>query len=100
MYIVELNTHIGNVFLITVLSEERKTKMQRNISKQSLHARFCLLVLSITLFLAACGNGSGYPSTPSGTPQATPTKGGYSFIYHGREHTTRQQYHLHLGPGR
>jgi len=81
-----------------VLFEGRKTKMQRK--KQGLHARFCLLVFSITLFLAACGNGSGSPSTPSGTPQATPTKSGYSFIYYGREHTTRQQYHLHLSPGK
>ena len=51
--------------------------MPRNTSKHLLAAKFCLLVLGALLFLAACGNG-GYNSP--GSPQATPTKGGYSII--------------------
>jgi|GEM_PF-2961242 hypothetical protein len=74
--------------------------MQRNTSKQGLRTMFCLLVLTLTLFLAACGGGSGSPSSPSSTPQATPTKSGYSVIYHRSGQTIQQQYHLHIGPGR
>jgi len=56
--------------------------MQRKTSKHMLAAKFCLLVLGALLFLAGCGNGYNNPgSSPSGTPQATPTKGGYSIIY-------------------
>jgi len=55
--------------------------MQRNTSKHTLAAKFCLLVLAALLFLAGCGNGYNSPgSQPNGTPQATPTKGGYSII--------------------
>jgi hypothetical protein len=50
--------------------------MQRIISKHTLAAKFCLLLLGASLFLAACGNGYNSP----GSPQATPTKGGYSII--------------------
>ena len=50
--------------------------MQRNTSKHTLAAKFCLLVLGALLFLAGCGNGYNSPSSP----QATPTKGGYSII--------------------
>ncbi len=54
--------------------------MQRNTSKLTLAAKFCLLILGALLFLAACGNGYNSPgSPPYGTPQATPTK--YSIIY-------------------
>ncbi len=74
--------------------------MQRNTSKQKLYTKFCLLVVGTTLFLAACGNGSGSPASPSSTPQATPTKSGYSIIYRGSGQTIWQQHHLHLGPGR
>jgi hypothetical protein len=55
--------------------------MQRSISKHMLAATFCLLMLCALLFLAGCGNGYNSPgSPPYGTPQATPTKGGYSLI--------------------
>ena len=54
--------------------------MQRNTSKLTLAAKFCLLILGALLFLAACDNGYNSPgSPPNGTPQATPTK--YSIIY-------------------
>jgi hypothetical protein len=56
--------------------------MQRSISKHALAATFCLLMLGVMLFLAGCGNGYNSPgSPPYGTPQATPTKGGYNIIY-------------------
>ncbi|GAC1350876.1 MAG: hypothetical protein NVSMB27_37640 [Ktedonobacteraceae bacterium] len=74
--------------------------MQKNTSKQSLQARICLLVLSLTLFLAACDSGYGSPSSPGGTPQATPTKGGYSMTYRGNGHVILQQYHQHLRQGK
>ena len=56
--------------------------MQRNAFKPTLAAKFCLLVLVALLFLTACGNGYNSPGSPpnNGTPQATPTKGGYSLI--------------------
>jgi hypothetical protein len=72
--------------------------MQKYTSKQSLQARFCLLVLSLTLLLGACGNSNGSPSSPGGTPQ--PTKGGYSMTYRGNGHVILQQYHQHLWQGR
>ena len=50
--------------------------MRRNTFKPTLAAKFCLLVLGALLFLAACGNGYNSP----GSPQATPTNGGYSII--------------------
>ena len=51
--------------------------MQRNTSKHMLAAKFCLLLLIALLFLSACSNGYNSP----GSPQPTPTKGGYSIIY-------------------
>ena len=51
--------------------------MQRSFSKHILAATFCLLMLGVLLILASCGNGYNSP----GSPQATPTKGGYSIIY-------------------
>jgi hypothetical protein len=51
--------------------------MQSNKSKHILAAKFCLLVLVAMLLLVACGNGYSSP----GSPQATPTKSGYSIIY-------------------
>jgi hypothetical protein len=55
--------------------------MLRSISKHLLAATFCLLLLGTLLFLAGCGNGYNSPgSPPYSTPQATPTKGGYSLI--------------------
>jgi hypothetical protein len=59
-----------------------ESKMQRNTSKRTLVAIFCLLMLGVLLLFVACGNGYNSPgSPPNGTPQTTPTKGGYSMIY-------------------
>ena len=55
--------------------------MQRKTLTRRLAARFCLLMLSILLLLSGCGSYSNPGSQPNGTPQATPTKGGYSIIY-------------------
>ena len=55
--------------------------MQRNSSKQIVAARFCLLVLCVILFLAGCGSYKSPGPQPNGTPQSTPTNGGYSIIY-------------------
>jgi hypothetical protein len=54
--------------------------MQRTKFKHALAATFCLLVLAALLFLAACGSYSSPGSQPGGTPQATPTYGGYGII--------------------
>ena len=55
--------------------------MQRNTFTHRLAASFCLLMLSILLLLSGCGGYSNPGSQPNGTPQATPTQGGYSIIY-------------------
>ncbi len=55
--------------------------MQKNTFTHRLAAGFCLLMLSILLLLSGCGSYSNPGSQPSGTPQTTPTKGGYSIIY-------------------
>ncbi len=55
--------------------------MQRKTLTRRLAARLCLLMLSILLLLSGCGSYSNPGSQPNGTPQATPTKGGYSIIY-------------------
>jgi len=57
-----------------------ETTMRRTIVKQRLVAAFCLLMLTLLLLLSACGGYSSPGSQPNGTPQATPTKGGYSII--------------------
>ncbi len=54
--------------------------MKRNTIKQRLAAIFCLLMLGLLLLLAGCGGYSSPSSPPNGTPQATPTSGGYSII--------------------
>ena len=55
--------------------------MPRNTFKTVLTALLCVLLLSAMLLLAACGNYYHQPGSPNGTPQATPTNGGYSIIY-------------------
>jgi len=56
--------------------------MQRNTFKPWLAAAFCLLLLGVFLLLAACASYNSPGSPPNnGTPQATPTNGGYSIIY-------------------
>ena len=54
-------------------------KLQRNTFKPMLLAILCALLLGVLLLLAACGDYN--PGSPNGTPQATPTHGGYSIIY-------------------
>lgn len=55
--------------------------MPRNALKPLLAALLCILLLSTLLLVASCGNYYQNPgSPPNGTPQATPTKGGYSII--------------------
>ena len=55
--------------------------MPRNAFKAALSALLCVLLLSALLLVAACGNSYQNPGSPNnGTPQATPTKGGYSII--------------------
>ena len=56
--------------------------MKRNTFKPKLVAWLCLLLLGVLLLLAACANYNNPGSPPNnGTPQATPTNGGYSIIY-------------------
>lgn len=64
-------------------TKKRELKTQRNTFKSWLAAGFCLLLLGILLLLAACGNYYQNPGSPpnNGTPQATPTNGGYSIVY-------------------
>lgn len=54
--------------------------MRRKSVRQMISAKMCLLMLGMLLFLAGCGGYSSPSSQPGGTPQATPTKGGYSLI--------------------
>ena len=61
---------------------EQKTTGYQHLYKRTLVAIFCLLVLGVLLLFVACSNGYNSPgSPPNGTPQTTPTKGGYSMIY-------------------
>ena len=60
-------------------AKKGKAKLQRNTFKPMLLAILCALLLGILLLLAACGDYN--PGSPNGTPQATPTHGGYSIIY-------------------
>ena len=61
---------------------ERERKIWKNTLKPWLMAGFCLLLLGVFLLLAGCSNNYQNPGSPNGTPQATPTGGGYSMIYH------------------
>lgn len=55
--------------------------MPKNAFKHALATLLCLLLLSALLLVAGCGNFYQSPGSPNnGTPQATPTKGGYSII--------------------
>lgn len=54
--------------------------MQKKTLRQTLSAKVCLLMLGTLLFLAGCGSTSSPGSQPSGTPQSTPTNGGYSIV--------------------
>ena len=64
-------------------TKKRELKTRGNTVKHWIVAGFCLLLLSVVLLLAACGSYYHSPSSPpnNGTPQATPTNGGYSIIY-------------------
>lgn len=56
--------------------------MPKNAFKPVLATLLCILLLSTLLLVASCGNYYQNPGSPNnGTPQATPTKGGYSIIY-------------------
>jgi hypothetical protein len=76
--------------------------MQRNTANRSLATKCWTLVISIMLFLTACGGGGSSPSPgyPS-TPQATPTKSGYSLLDQHSSAQTRWQHQqlLHLTRG-
>ena len=62
-------------------TEKRVRKTWKNTLKPWLVAGLCLLLLGVLLLVAGCSN--NYQSPPNnGTPQATPTGGGYSMIYH------------------
>ena len=63
-------------------TRKRELKMWKNTLKPWLATGLCLLLLGVLLLLAACSNNYQSPgSQPNGTPQATPTNGGYSMIY-------------------
>lgn len=59
-------------------TKTRKLNTRKNGLKPWLMAGFCLLLLGVLLLVAACSNNYQNP----GSPQATPTGGGYSLIYH------------------
>ena len=61
--------------------KRRELKVRRNTLKHWFVAGLCLLLLGVLLLVAACGNYYQNPGSPNGTPQATPTSGGYSLIY-------------------
>jgi hypothetical protein len=66
-------------------ARKRELKTWKNTLKPWLMAGFCLLLLGILLLVTACSNNyQNPPGSPpnNGTPQATPTSGGYSLIYH------------------
>ena len=55
--------------------------MSKNAFKPVLATLLCLFLLGALLLVAGCGNYYQSPGSPNnGTPQATPTKGGYSII--------------------
>jgi len=57
---------------------KRERKIRKNGLKPWLAAGLCLLLLGVLLLVTACSNNYQNP----GSPQATPTGGGYSLIYH------------------
>jgi len=63
-----------------VFPKKEGTTMQRNRLSSMLAAAVCVLILSMLLLVSACGGSSNPGSQPNGTPQATPTKGGYNII--------------------
>ena len=58
-----------------------KKRERKNGFTVRLVASFCLLLLAVLLLVTACSNNYQNPGSP-GTPQATPTGGGYSMIQH------------------
>ncbi len=69
-----------NTFTLFHTKKEEIVMQRKNTSQYILLTRFCMLVVGL---LTACGNSTsnpGSPTTPNGTPQATPTKAGYSII--------------------
>ena len=62
-------------------TKKRERKMKSNAFKSWFVVGFCLLLLGVLLLVAACSNNYQNPGSP-GTPQATPTGGGYSMIHH------------------
>jgi len=62
-------------------TRKRELKTWKNTLKPWLVAGFCLLLLGVLLLVTACSNNYQSPGSPNGTPQATPTSGGYSVIY-------------------
>ena len=65
-------------------TRKRVRKTWKNTLKPWLVAGFCLLLLGVLLLVTACSNNYQNPGSPpnNGTPQATPTGGGYSVTYH------------------
>lgn len=59
-------------------TEKRERKVQKNGLKLWLAASFCLLLLGVLLLVSACSNNYQNP----GSPNSTPTNGGYSIIHH------------------
>ena len=52
--------------------------MWRTMFTRTQAALCCLLLIVTLLLVTACG---GSYSSPGGSPQATPTKGGYSIVW-------------------
>lgn len=63
-------------------TKKRGLKTWKNTFKPWLAAGFCLLLLGVLLLVAACSNNYQNPGPNNGTPQTTPTGGGYSMIHH------------------
>ena len=62
-------------------TKKREPKIWKNSFKASLVTGLCLLLLGVLLLVSACSNNYQTPGSPNGTPQTTPTNGGYSIIY-------------------
>ena len=65
-------------------TKKRELKARKNALKPWLAAGFCLLLLGVLLLVTACSNNYQSPGSQpnNGTPQAAPTIGGYSVVYH------------------